>query len=108
MLPAPPRELIGQDPFNSQALLVLVDAEIELGKYEEAAIDLQRLLDLKPALPALSRTSYLRELHGDLRGAEEAMIQALTAGSRSNFDLAVTTTLLGDLYLKRGEPRARR
>ena len=96
-------ELINGDPFNAQALLVLVDAEIELGKYEDAANDLQRLLDLKPALPALSRTSYLRELHGDLRGAEEVMIQALTAGSRSNFDMAVTTTLLGDLYLKRGE-----
>ena len=58
-----------------------------LGQYEEAAFDLQRLLDLKPALPALSRTSYLRELHGDLRGAEEAMIQALTAGSRSELSI---------------------
>ena len=96
-------ELISDDPFSSQGLLILVDAEIELGKYDQAAIHLQQLLDLKPALPALSRTSYLRELHGDLAGAEQAMIQALTAGSRSRFDLAVTTTLLGDLYLKGGQ-----
>lgn len=96
-------EIVGDDPFNSQGLLVLVDAEIELGEYEQAAIHLQQLLDLKPALPALSRTSYLRELHGDLPGAEQVMIQALTAGSRSSFDLAVTTALLGDLYLKRGD-----
>lgn len=96
-------DLVRDDPFNFQGLLVLVDAEIELGQYEGAAINLQQLLDLKPALPALSRTSYLRELHGDLLGAEQAMIQALTAGSRSPFDLAVTTTLLGDLYLKRGD-----
>jgi cytochrome c-type biogenesis protein CcmH/NrfG len=95
--------LVSGDPFNSQGLLVLVDAEIELGRYEEAATHLQQLLDLKPALPALSRTSYLRELHGDLLGAEQVMIQALTAGSRSTFDVAVTMTLLGDLYLKRGE-----
>ena len=96
-------ELLSNDPFDSQALLVLVDAEIELGQYDEAATHLQQLLDLKLALPALSRTSYLRELHGDLPGAEQAMIQAITAGSRSAFDLAVSTTLLGDLYLKRGD-----
>ncbi len=96
-------DLVLEDPFNSQGLLVLVDAEIELGQYEEAATHLQQLLDLKPALPALSRTSYLRELNGDLAGAEEAMIQALTAGSPQSFDLAVTTTLLGDLYLKSGD-----
>lgn len=96
-------DLVSEDPFNSQGLLVLVDAEIELGQYEEAASHLQQLLDLKPALPALSRTSYLRELHGDLLGAEQVMIQALTAGSRSTFDLAVTTTLLADLYLKSGD-----
>ncbi|MGH8927359.1 MAG: tetratricopeptide repeat protein, partial [Acidimicrobiia bacterium] len=47
--------------------------------------------------------SYLRELHGDLTGAEQAMVQALTAGSRSPFDRAITTALLGDLYLKRGD-----
>lgn len=95
--------LVDEDPFNSQGLLVLVDAEVELGRYEDAAVHLQQLLDLRPALPALTRTSYLRELHGDLPGAEQAMVQALTAGSRSSFDLAVTTTLLGDLYLKGGD-----
>ena len=95
--------LVQQDPFTSQGLLVLVDAEIELGLYEESAAHLQQLLDLKPALPALTRTSYLRELHGDLPGAEQAMVQALTAGSRSTFDQAVTATLLGDLYLKQGD-----
>jgi tetratricopeptide (TPR) repeat protein len=96
-------QLVGDDPFNSQGLLVLVDAEIELGEYEQATSHLQQLLDLKPALPALSRTSYVRELHGDLLGAEQAMMQALTAGSHSDFDLAVTTALLGDLYLKTGD-----
>lgn len=91
------------DSFNSEALVVMVDAEIELGRYELAAEHLQELLDLRPALPALTRTSYLRELYGDLPGAEQAMVQAITAGSRSLFDLAVTNTLLGDLYLKQGD-----
>lgn len=96
-------DLNEQDPFNSQALVVLVDGQIELGNYNEATDRLQELLDLRPALPALTRTSYLRELHGDLPGAEQAMVQAITAGSRSPFDIAVTTSLLGDLYLKQGD-----
>jgi len=91
------------DPFNADALVVLIDAQVELGQYEEAAASLQQLLDLRPALPALARTSYLRELNGDLPGAEQALIQAITAGSRSGYDLAVTHSLLGDLYLKQGE-----
>ena len=31
-------QVVANDPFNSQALLVLVDAEIELGQYEKAAV----------------------------------------------------------------------
>lgn len=91
------------DPFNADALVILVDAQVELGQYDEAAESLQQLLDLRPALPALARTSYLRELNGDLPGAEQALIQAITAGSRSGYDVAVTHALLGDLYLKQGE-----
>ena len=51
------------------------------GRYDDAATTLQQLLDLRPGLPAYSRASYLRELHGDLVGAEQAMRQALTAGA---------------------------
>ncbi|MCA1734962.1 MAG: tetratricopeptide repeat protein [Actinobacteria bacterium] len=45
------------DPFNADALVVLIDAQVELGQYQEAAASLQQLLDLRPALPALARTS---------------------------------------------------
>jgi tetratricopeptide (TPR) repeat protein len=92
-----------RDPYDAAALAILVDASVELGRYEEAGTHLQRLLDLRPALPALTRTAYLRELGGDLAGAEEAMVQALTAGAGSSFDLAVTNALMGDLHLKQGE-----
>jgi len=92
-----------RDPFNADALAVLVDTDVELGRYDEAANVLQQLLDLRPGLPAYSRTSYLRELHGDLEGAEQSMRQALTAGAGDAFDVATVTTLLGDLAFGAGD-----
>jgi cytochrome c-type biogenesis protein CcmH/NrfG len=92
-----------QDPFNADALSVLVDADVELGQYGDAATTLQQLLDLRPGLPAYSRTSYLRELHGDVAGAEQAMRQALTAGAGDAFDVATVATFLGDLAFGSGD-----
>ena len=60
---------------------MLVDANIELGRYDDAAADLQKLLDRKPGVAALSRVSYLRELHGDVDGALSALRDAQNAAS---------------------------
>jgi tetratricopeptide (TPR) repeat protein len=90
-------------PDNPSVLGVLVDAQVEQGRYEEAAATLQAMLDQRPALPALARTSYVRQLHGDLDGAVLAMEQARAAGSPRPYDRAVVSTLLGDLYLQRGD-----
>ncbi|MEA2137378.1 MAG: hypothetical protein QOG56_528, partial [Solirubrobacteraceae bacterium] len=43
---------------------VLVDAEVELGRYERAGRSLQRMIDLRPSLASYARVSYFRELHG--------------------------------------------
>lgn len=90
-------------PGNADALGVLVDAQVELGRYDEAAETLQTMLDSRPGLPALARTSYQRELRGDLAGAEDAMRAAVVAGSPDTFDLASVTALLGDLQRTRGD-----
>lgn len=92
-----------QLPLNAAALGVVVDAQVELGRYEAAALTVQELLDAEPGLPALARASYLRELHGDVAGAIAAMQQAETAGSGSAFQRASISTLLGDLYRTRGD-----
>lgn len=89
-------------PLSPEPLGVMVDARIELGRYRGAVADLQRMLDVRPSLPALSRTSYVRELYGDMDGAVAAMRQAEAAGSGSAFDLATVSALLGDLHFKRG------
>jgi tetratricopeptide (TPR) repeat protein len=92
-----------QLPDNPAVLAVVTDAEVELGRYDDAAVTLQALLDRRPALPALARASYLRQLHGDLGGAIAAMRQAVEAGGASAFDRAAVTSLLGDLYRRSGD-----
>ena len=81
---------------------VLVDALVELGRYDEAERTLQQLIDRKPSLAAYARVSYFRELHGDLAGAADAMTRAVSAGGGARENLAYVQTLLGDLELARG------
>ena len=81
---------------------VLVDALVELGRYDEAERALQAMVDLKPNLAAYARVSYLRELHGDLDGAAAAMRDAIAAGGPAPEHVASLQTLLAGLELARG------
>ena len=60
------------------------------------------MVDLKPNLASYARVSYFRELHGDLRGATDAMRLAVAAGGDAPENIAYVQTLLGDLELVRG------
>jgi predicted Zn-dependent protease len=90
------------NPQNPDALAVMVDAQVELGHYDDASSSLQQLLDLHPGLPAYARLSYVRELHGDVIGAMRAMRQADIAANGVTDDRATVATFLGDLELARG------
>lgn len=93
------RQAVAALPANGAALGIVVDAQVELGQYDDAAQTLQLMLDASPDLPALARASYLRELHGDLEGAGQAMRQAQLAGSPAPFDQASVMALRGNLAL---------
>lgn len=90
-------------PDSDRALGVVVDAQVELGRYDDAARTVQAMVDRRPSLASLARVSYIRELRGDSVGAITAMNQAVTAGSGSADDLAHVQTLLGDLHLGQGD-----
>jgi tetratricopeptide (TPR) repeat protein len=92
------------DPFDSDALAILVDANVELGNYDEAKRTVEELLALRPSLAAYSRLSYVRELHGDIEGALEAFALAETAGTGSPPDLAKVASLRGTLAVTHGDP----
>ena len=86
---------------------VIVDAQVELGRYDAAEHTLQRMVDLKPNLSSYARVSYFRELHGDLPGAIAAMRLAASAGGDAGENLAYVQTLLGNLELARGNAARR-
>ena len=62
----------------------------------EATTEVKRMVKLSADLPSLARLSYLRELHGDLPGALEAMRR----GGR------FTRTRAGEHGVRHGAPRA--
>ena len=87
---------------------IVVDANVELGRYAAAEQALQRFVDLKPSLPSYARVAYLRELHGDLAGAAAALRRAISAGGGAPENVAYVQALLGDLEFQRGRLAAAR
>jgi tetratricopeptide (TPR) repeat protein len=96
-------KVVAANPDLDAARLVLVDALVELGRYDEARSELERLTVREPGLPVDARVSYLRELNGDLAGAIVAMRAAVTAGAGRPADVASVSQLLGDLVARRGD-----
>lgn len=91
------------DPDNPRTYGVLGDSLVELGRYDEALDAFQHMLDLKPDLSAYARASYLRELHGDVQGAIEAMRTAVASGGPTGEGVAWVHTQLGHLYYTYGD-----
>ena len=82
---------------------VLTDAYVELGRYDEAIAAAQRMVDLRPDLSSYSRVSYLRELHGDIDGAIDAMRRAIEASAPRSEGTAWSLVQLGNLYLVKND-----
>jgi|DewCreStandDraft_2_1066082.scaffolds.fasta_scaffold00162_96 tetratricopeptide (TPR) repeat protein len=87
------------NPSRAAIYGVLGDALVELGRYDEAVAAVQHMVDLRPDLASYSRVAYLRELHGDVEGAIEAMQMAVQAGAPGSEGTAWTQVQLGHLYL---------
>lgn len=90
-------------PETVRPYAVIVDAQVELGRYADARRSLQEMVDRKPSLASYSRVSYFRELNGDLRGATEAMRLAVSAGGGTPENVAFVQTLFGDLRMNAGD-----
>lgn len=100
------RELAQQalaiNPFDADAFGVLADAETQLGNAEAATEAIQRMLDLRPALPALTRAAYDLEQHGRITEAQDLMNRALTAAF-DPADIAFCRYQLGQLAWHSGD-----
>ncbi|MGI8884779.1 MAG: tetratricopeptide repeat protein [Pyrinomonadaceae bacterium] len=81
----------------------IVDAQVELGDYKSAVDAAQKMVDMKPNIASYSRISYLRSLHGDTKGAIEAMKMAISAGNPQNPEsIAWCRVHLGDELMNDG------
>jgi tetratricopeptide (TPR) repeat protein len=92
------------NPDNVQYDSLITDGQVESGRYGAAARTLQHYVDRRPELGSYARISYLRELHGDVRGAIRAMeLAASAAGGERSANAVYATTLLGKLHADQGD-----
>jgi tetratricopeptide (TPR) repeat protein len=92
------------DPYDGNVYGVIGDAQLELGRYDDAFATFQTMVDTLPSLSSYARVSYARELLGDVDGAIESM-QAARDVAGSPADLAWTSHQLGELYFNSGRVR---
>ena len=91
------------NPNEAYVYGILVDANVELGNYDEAVKASDKMQALKPSLESYSRASYLREIFGDVNGAIEAMQLASQAGLPGSEPQCWSMNTLGELYLHAGK-----
>jgi len=91
------------NPHNALIYGALVDAHVELGQYAQAVEYADKMVAIRPDLRSYARVSYLREIHGDVPGAIEAMKLAVSAGMPGYEDAAWCRYTLGKLYERYGQ-----
>lgn len=81
---------------------VKVDALTELGRYDDAVVAVQRMLDLQTGVDSLSRASYQNELRGDTTRARALLLDAADK-ARAPADRAFAQYYLGELAWNGGD-----
>ena len=87
--------------FSADNLGILSDALLQLGRHDQAFAVLQRMVDLQPGVPSLTRVSYAWELRGRLQPARIALERALDMATRPS-DIAFCRYYLGELAWNSG------
>jgi tetratricopeptide (TPR) repeat protein len=91
------------NPSSGFVYGLLTDAHVELGHYDKAVQMADKMNQIRPDLAAYARVSYLREIHGDMPGAIEAMDMAVKAGYAGLEQTEWTRVALGHLYEVSGD-----
>ena len=98
------RAAVALSPNLATAHAVVVDALVELGRYDEADAAATEMLGISGDLSTLTRVSYLAELRGKLKIALEAARQAATSSGLPPENGAFADALLGNLLVYTGDP----
>ncbi|MEP6594345.1 MAG: tetratricopeptide repeat protein [Ginsengibacter sp.] len=94
------------NPSNAYVYGLLVDGNVEMGYYDSAVVNADKMNSIRPDLTSYSRVSYLREIYGDYQGAIQAMKMAVETGGAGDEHTEWTRTQLGNLYEKTGDFKA--
>lgn len=94
---------VAASPATAAAHGIVGDAQVQLGEYEAAVATIQRMVDLRPGQASYSRVSFIRELHGDVAGAIDAMALATQSGAPGTEGTEWARVQLGNLHLGRGD-----
>jgi tetratricopeptide (TPR) repeat protein len=86
------------NPNSGYVYGLLTDANVELGHYDQAVKMADKMNQVRPDLTAYARVSYLREIHGDVPGAIQAMDMAVKAGFAGLEQTEWSRVALGHLY----------
>lgn len=96
-------ELARTQPDDDLAWGLLADAALALGDLRAVERALDRMLDVRPALPSFSRAAWLRWLHNDVDGALSMWNEAARAGGQNDPEpLAWCLSEAGDVEWHRG------
>ena len=91
------------NPESARYYGIVGDAQIELGRYEEAIASYQKMIDHRPDFSSYSRVAHARELYGDPEGAIQAMQDAVDAGAPVPENKAWAYVQLGNLRFTTGQ-----
>jgi len=76
------------------------DGHLELGNYEETVAAYQIMVNLRPDLGSFNRIAHIREIYGDIPGAQTALRSAISASSSFPENVAFSQVELGKLQLR--------
>lgn len=97
------KRAVAISPYSNYPWGILCDASLELGDYNTAVMAADSMVAIRPDLRSYARVSYLREIHGDITGAIEAMDMAVKAGVPGKEEKAWARFALGNLYYSQGD-----
>jgi tetratricopeptide (TPR) repeat protein len=93
------------NPYNAFVHGLLVDGNVEMGKYQAAVGYADKMMSIRPDIRSYARVAYLREIHGDLPGAIEAMNMAVESGAYGDESTEWCRVQLAQLYEQTGQAK---
>jgi tetratricopeptide (TPR) repeat protein len=91
--------------YNAFVYGLLVDGYVEMGQYDSAVANCDKMMNIRPDIRSYSRVAYLREIYGDYPGAIEAMKMACESGVAGDENTEWCRVQLGHLYENTGDNR---